>query len=239
MITNDWSRRVLPHSPLEALAPGLWQVTGTLLRNPLPRNMVVWRTPEGGLLIHSGVCLDDDQTARLDALGEVTHVVVPCRMHRSDAPAFAARYPGAKVLAPACAKSAVEEVTAVHATCEDALPELGVTMHTPKGLAPFELHYELPLEGERRALVMTDALFNLAQAPPRGVGGFMMKLMGSVGPLGITRIGRTLMLKDKEAFRSHLTELAALPGLVALCVGHGAAVTEDVAGALKDAAGRV
>ena len=35
---------------------------------------------------------------------------------------------------------------------------------------PFELHHQLPLEDGSQALVMTDALFNLGDKPPTGLG---------------------------------------------------------------------
>lgn len=62
-----WEKHVLPHGDLEQLAPGLWQVTGSLERNPLPRNMQIWRAPSGGLLIHSAICLDEAGMAKVDA----------------------------------------------------------------------------------------------------------------------------------------------------------------------------
>ena len=40
-----WENHVLPHGELEQLAPGLWQVAGSLGRNPLPRNMQIWKAP--------------------------------------------------------------------------------------------------------------------------------------------------------------------------------------------------
>ena len=65
----SWSEHVLPHGELTSLAEGLWQVTGSLKNQPLPRNMVVWRMPDGGLLLHSVVALDDAGMHALEALG--------------------------------------------------------------------------------------------------------------------------------------------------------------------------
>lgn len=42
---TDWKTHVQPHGEMIQIGAGLWQVTGTLKRSPLPRNMVVWRTP--------------------------------------------------------------------------------------------------------------------------------------------------------------------------------------------------
>ena len=201
--------------------------------------MVVWRTPTGGLLLHSVICLREDAMAALDALGPVTHIVVPCEMHRTDAALFQERYPNALLLAPKCARAKVD---AVVSGCEDldgALAALNVTLHRPEGLKDFELHLELPLEDGSRALVMTDALFNLGATPPKGFGGFMVKLLGSVGPLGITKIGRRLLLQDAAAFAGYLQKLAQIENLKVLSVAHGAPVIGGVADALREASRRI
>ena len=125
--------------------------------------------------------------------------------------------------------------------CEDldgALAALNVTLHRPEGLKDFELHLELPLEDGSRALVMTDALFNLGAAS-EGFGGFMVKLLGSVGPLGITKIGRRLLLQDAAAFAGYLQKLAQIENLKVLSVAHGAPVIGGVADALREASRRI
>ena len=179
---KSWDEHVAPHGDLEALAPGLWQVTGSLDRSPLPRNMQIWRAPNGALLIHSAICLDEDAMAQVDALGDVSWIIVPCALHRADALPYRQRYPKAQILCPAAARAKVEAVVPVDALCEEVLPGLGVIVHQPRGLKPFELHYQLPLEDGSQALVMTDALFNLGDNPPTGLAGTLMLAMGSDGP---------------------------------------------------------
>ena len=231
-----WENHVLPHGELEQLAPGLWQVAGSLGRNPLPRNMQIWKAPSGGLLIHSAVCLDEAGMAKVDALGPVQWIVVPCPMHRTDALPYRQRYPDAQLLCPVAAKTKVEEVVSVDGDCESELPKLGITVLEPKGIKPFELHLLFSLEDGTKALVVTDTLFNLGHKPPGGFGGWMLKLMGSVKPLGMTRIGRWLLLEDQALWRKHLEQLAETEHLRLLCMAHGEVVREDVAIALKAAA---
>ena len=235
----NWNEHVFEHGALTQLVDGLWQVTGSLKRNPLPRNMTIWRDPDGGLVLHSLVCLDDDGMAAIDALGPVRHLLVPCRMHRADAAPYRARYPEARVLTPTVAQSAVEEVVAVDGTFEDCLPEVGICVYTPAGLAEFEVHLGVPLNDGRQALVMTDALFNLADSSPGGFGGFTLRLMGSVGPLGITRIGRWMLLKDRRGFRAYLEDLADAETWHVLTIAHGNPVIGDVGEALRAAARRL
>ena len=69
-MTESWESHVLPHGDLTELAPGLWQVSGRLPRGNMPRNMAVYRLPNtGGLLVHSGIALDDRRLKQLEALG--------------------------------------------------------------------------------------------------------------------------------------------------------------------------
>lgn len=229
---------VYPHGPLVRLADDLWQVTGSLPNMALPRNMVVWRHPSGGLWLHSVVALDEPTLQALVALGEPRWSVVPSGLHRMDAPWYKERFPDMQVLAPVAARKQVEEKVPVDHTCEEALPPLGVGCLTPAGLKPAELTYRLPLAGGGAALVFNDALFHLRE-PVRGFGGFMLRLMGSWGYFGLTRIGRWFLLQEGAAYARWLRELAADPELRVLTVSHGLAVTEDVAGRLREAADRL
>ena len=231
-----WDKHVHPHEALTTLAPGLWQVTGSLARGPMPRNMHLWRAPCGGILVHSAICLNDAGMAAIDALGPVQWIVVPCALHRADARPYQERYPQAQLLCPSAARKKVEEVVTVNEVCEVILPTLGIEVLTPHGLKPFELHLLCPLENGTQVLLMTDALFNLAPMPPSGLGGLLLKCMGSVGPLGMTRIGRWLLLTDRVLWRQYLEQLAERPEISTLCVAHGAAVTKDVRIALQNAA---
>ena len=201
--------------------------------------MQIWRTPSGGLLIHSAICLNTEGMAALDALGAVQWIVVPCAMHRADALPYRERYPDAQILCPSAARAKVEEVVAVDGLCETVLPTLGVEVHEPQRLKPFKLHLLFPLEDGTKALLVTDSLFNLGPQPPSGFGGFMLKWMGSVDPLDISRLGRWLFLKDRAEWRSHLEQMAKTPALAVLCLAHGEAVQEDVALALLQSAERL
>ena len=236
-MSDDWTTAVHPHSDLQPIAPGLWWVKGSQKGMPLPRNMVVARLPDGRLWLHSVVCLDEARMAALDALGPVGFIVVPNGGHRLDAPRFHARYPDAKVLAPAVLRAKVEEVVPVNATCEEALPSVGVSLHLPEGTRGGELVYELPLEDEARALVFNDALGNGPKLT--GFAGALISLLGSGGVLGTPRIVKLRYMADKALFRTFLKQLAEAGPWQALTVSHGDPVTANVADALRAAATRL
>lgn len=234
---DRWAEHVFPHSDVNEVAPGLWQVTGRLPHGNLPRNMVVYRLPKtGGLLIHSGIALDDQRVKQLEALGRPEILIVPNRFHRLDAAVYKGRYPEMQVVCPHAARAYVEQKVKVDAVCEELLPDLGIRVHTPSGMKPGELCYELPVAGGR-ALIVTDTLFNLPHQ--KGVDGFLFRILGSTGFFGLTNIGRLLMLKDKKAFKEWLVRLSALPDLKAVCVGHGNPIAQDVSEQLKAAAARL
>lgn len=229
---------VLPHGPLTRLADDLWQVTGSLPNMALPRNMVVWRHPSGGLWLHSVVAVDEATLAQILALGEPRWMVVPSALHRLDAPWYADRFPGLTVLAPAAARARVAEKVAVAASCEEVLPGLGVVCLAPDGLKPEELVYRVPLAGGGAALVVNDCLFHLVE-PVSGFGGFMLRLMGSWGFFGLTRIGRWFLLQERGAYQRWLRAMAADAELRVVTVSHGVAVTDGVAAKLREAADRL
>jgi hypothetical protein len=229
------NHKILPHGDLEELAPGLWSVSGAL-PFPLKRNMTVYRLRDGGLLLHSGVALDDAGLAKLEALGAPAVLIVPSTGHRLDARFFKARYPGLRVLCPAAARAKVEQVVPVDATCEEALPGLGVRLHEMDGYKGGELAYQVDIPGGK-ALMLCDALAN-ADHPP-GLGGKVMAaLAGGIKGrrLGVPRIVRLMLIGDRAAGRATITRLATIDGLRLITVAHGRPVSGACAEALHEAA---
>jgi hypothetical protein len=231
----DKPHKRFPHDDIEPLAPNLWTVRGSL-PFPLKRHMIVYRLGDGTLLIHSGIAMSDDGMAKLEALGRPSVMIVPHSGHRMDAPFYKARYPQIRVLAPAAARAKVEDVIEVDATCEEALPALGVRIHPVPAFKNGELAYELDLEGGGKALIMSDVVAN--RDHPKGFGGwFFANVTGGIkGRLGVARIMKVMMMTDKAEARAGLEKLAEIPGLTLLSVAHGRPVRDDVTGALREAA---
>jgi len=229
------SHKRFPHDDIEQLAPNLWTVRGRL-PFPLMRHMIVYRLADGTLLLHSVIAMSDDGMAKLDALGRPSVLIVPHIGHRMDAPFYKARYPQIRVLAPAAARAKIEEVIKVDATCEEALPALGVRVHPVPAFKNGELAYELDLQGGGKALIMSDAVAN--RDHPKGFGGwFFANVTGGIkGRLGVARIMRTMMMTNKAEARAGLEKLADIPGLTLLSVAHGRPVRENVSEALREAA---
>jgi hypothetical protein len=233
----DKPHRIFPHDDFESHAPGLWSVRGSL-PIPLKRNMTVYRLADGTLLLHSVVALDDAGMGKLDALGRPSVIVVPHGGHRMDLTFYKARYPQARVLSPAAVRAKVEEVVAVDATCEEALPALGVRLHPVPGFKNGELAYEVDIPNGK-ALIVSDAVANRDHPP--GIGGKLMAAVagGIKGRLGVPRIMRMMMVNDKAAARAGLGKLADVPNVSVLIPAHGRPVLGGCSEALREAAARL
>ena len=241
-ISDEWQSHVLPHSPIQELAPNLWHVTGVLGNVVPPREMVLYRLPDSHLLIHSAIALDEQAMTQLEALGTPKIMVVPNRIHRLDAAVYKQRYPQLLVVCPAIAKPYIEEVVQVDGIAEEVLPAYGITCHKPAGIQEQELVYELPLP-TGRALVFTDILFNLTDSylqqhiPSRG---FLFGWLGASGYFGITRFGKWFFMTDRDIYRKWIEALAdSVPDLRVICVAHGSPITRDCTQRLQEAAKRL
>jgi hypothetical protein len=238
---DPWEKSVQAHGSLEQVAPGLHWVWAPCPGAPVTRNMSVYELPGGGLLVHSAICMNDAEMAKLDALGEVRYLLVPNEGHRIDIKRWKKRYPKAPVLAPKNASAKVGEVVPVDQSAEEALAPLGIRIHAPDGMKEgYELVYEVDLKGGGRALIVNDVLVGPHPHPPRGFGGFMSGLLGPPGGLfGQARIVRTFFGKDRAKFRGFVEKLSRIEDLRAIVTSHGGPMTENVSGELTGAIPRL
>jgi hypothetical protein len=215
---------VLPHSPIEKLAPNLWRVTGDLGRSR--RQMMVARMNDGRLVVHNAIALDDAEMKELEAWGEPSILFVPNAYHRQDAAIWKQRYPKMTVVAPEGAKKRVDKVVPVEKVTQDAPSDAAVKL-VPLDGCPGESVMETT--GDKGVtLTFCDSVLNMPK-----LGFPMSVLLGPTGRLSSPRAIRWLSVKDKKAFAAHLERLAATPNLERLAPGHGKPITEDPAGALR------
>src|SRR5580693_4387734 len=92
--------RIYPYDPPRALAANLWQVKGSLKLAAIPRNMTVYRLPDGRLILYSVIAMHEEGMRALEALGTPAILVMPHDRHQMDAPFYKGRYPNLRVLAP-------------------------------------------------------------------------------------------------------------------------------------------
>ncbi len=216
---------------MEAIAPDVWQVSGSALRMPggvmMPSSSTVLRLPDRRLLVYSPIAFDDAAAAAIDAAGEVAHLVAPSRLHHLFAAAAKARWPRATLYAaPGVA---------------DKQPELAIDRVLAGGDAPggdavaLELIGGAPKLNEvvlfhrpSGTLACADLVFHITR-PANLRTRIVLALVGAGGGrLGQSREWRRLR-KDRAAARASVARILAWP-IARVVPCHGDPIEIDAAG---------
>ncbi len=222
--------QVFPHRPLEKLESNLWRVEGDLPNGNGNRVMTIAKMSDGGLMIHNGIALEEEQMREIEGFGTPALLVVPNGFHRLDAKVFKDRYPSLRVVCPAGARKKVEQVVKVDATYDDAPADDTVRLIHLDGTKRSEGVLEVKSNG-KTTVVFNDAVNNLPK-----MGGVFGFLLAPTGIPSVPRLARWMMIKEKAAFREHLEKLAATPNLARLIVSHGRVMTEKPGETLRTVA---
>ncbi|WP_162789148.1 MULTISPECIES: hypothetical protein [Sphingomonas] len=214
---DDWT--VLPHDPLQEVAPGLLTVVGQIpmpLGN-FPRRMTVVALSGDHTAIFSPICLPEAEMARIEALGQPAFLIVPNPAHRLDLRPFHRRYPKAAIVAPEGARAKVAEAVPVTTTTADL--GTGRTLITVPGLDAIEFVLRVDDAGET-SLVTNDIIGHVRS--PRGVGAWIMARLMGFGPASqVPRVARRMFVKDAPALAAQFELWAALPDLRRIIPSHG------------------
>jgi hypothetical protein len=226
------SHRIFPHGLPRPLAENLWQVEGSL-PFPIPRNMTIWRAPDGRLVLYSVVAMNEEGMRALEQLGQPAFMVIPHLRHHMDAPFYKQRYPHLRTLAEAGVPA---NGVAIDGSVKE-LASLGIRAERLPGTDHEDIVMDLPIPGGR-ALCICELLTNV---PPRGaLGRLAGRLLGPPGgQFGIARIVRLREVVDRPRVRAWLADEARRSDLRMLLLGHGPPVVQDVAQALARAATQV
>jgi hypothetical protein len=169
--------------------------------------MTVIRLADGRLLLHSPVALDATLRGQLDAMGNVSFVVAPNRVHHLYAGEVARAYPGARLwVAPGLDRKRPDLV--FEAVLGDEAPEEW------RGEVDQVFFRGRPYENEvaffhraSRTLILCDLAFNFgprAAWPTR----LLMKLLRSYGRLAPSKLD-PLLIRDRSAARESLEHILA------------------------------
>lgn len=178
-----------------AIADGLWVVDGPIERMPylvgsipFPTRMTVVRLPDGGLWCHSPVALDDALRARIDALGEVRHLVSPNRIHYAHIGAWQRAWPDAVAWAsPGVRERAASQGIAVHFDRDlgDAPPaEWAASIDQLVFRGSRFMDEVVFFHRASRTLVLADLIENFEPARLSPWWRLLMRLAGSADPDG-------------------------------------------------------
>ncbi len=216
MSAPGWN--VLDNGPIEKLEENLWEVEGSVPGMPIKRRMSVVKLGDGSLVVHNAICLEEQAQRELEAWGPIRFVIVPNGWHRIDAPAYAARYPDAKIVCPDPARKGVSKRVRVDGNLSLLPVDPGFTHVALEGSSIAE-HVLTVRSGRRSTLVFNDTVFNLPKLP--GFKGWVYGLIGSTGAPKVTPLLRAVSVRDRAALRRHLETLADTPGLERIIPGHG------------------
>jgi hypothetical protein len=225
--------RYPPRMRLVAVADDLWTVEHPM-RFPggvhLPARMTIVRLPDGDLLLHSPIPIDDALAAEIDALGPVAHVIAPSLMHHAFVPKALARYPQALLTAAPGLAEKCPELPVADVLADEAPPAwAGVIDQVVIRGAP-RLNEVVFLHRPSRTLIATDLVFNV-RAPRGWTTGLLLRMMGTYGRLAQSRLWR-FYTKDRAAVRQSLEKIVAwsfqrvLPGHGELFDGGAPALQE-------------
>ena len=225
---DEW--KVLPHGPLQEVAPGLLTVVGQIpmpLGN-FPRRMTVVGLSGARTAIWSPIALGEAEMARIERLGPPAFLIIPNPAHRLDARPYRARYPQAKVLTAPNAVKRVEEAVPV----DDSNADLGegIELMTVAGVDQLELAM-LVRRGDAITLITNDIIGNVAN--PVGPGAWIMSRLMGFGPTPrIPRVARRMFIKDSSALAGQLRDWAGMAGLQRLIPSHGEIIDVEPAAVL-------
>ncbi len=227
------AHKIFLHQSFQQVAPGLWQLEGSL-PFPLKRNMTVVKLSSGGLLIYSAVALTDAGFAELERLGKPEIIVVPQPFHVMDLAFYKQKYPQLKVLGP----KQGEEFNGVRVEADvvAVLKDANVTASLAPGLKNPEVHLKIQVPGGY-ALCVCD-IFAGENCYAQGIGASIFKWMlgTSNDGFGIAKIVKWRQIADKAAVKTWALGLADDTKLKMVLVCHGEPFTGDAAAALREAA---
>lgn len=218
-----------PLGILKSVAPDAWIVDGPIirfgppgLRLPFPTRMTLLRWGDERLLVHSPTPLTAELKRQIDALGTVSALVAPNRLHYWWIPEWHAAYPGAEVwLAPRVREQSKGRI-------DFAAQELSGTEGYPWDDAiatlPIVGDYLIEVEFFHRAtrtLVLTDLIENFEPDKLRPGMRLLARLGGALAPDGQTpRDLRLMLARHRETtVRAKATMLAWHPERVLLAHG--------------------
>lgn len=190
---------------LHPLHGGLFGVDDVVRLAPgtgLPVRCTVVPLPDGDVLLHSPVRLDDATAAAIDALGPVRALLAPNLLHHLFLADATARWPDAAVWAPPGLATKRPDLRIDHRWGDDPPP-------WSDSLAPVPLHGASKAEETvfvhrpSGTLLVADLLFHVRPPAPAPLTPWLLRLTGTWDRLACSRVWGSLV-DDRAAFAASL-----------------------------------
>ncbi|HEX8776753.1 MAG TPA: DUF4336 domain-containing protein [Rhodanobacter sp.] len=204
-----------PINTPKPVAAGLWIVDGPIVRMaalggsaPFTTRMVVARLADGGLWCHSPIAPDPALFAAIDALGRVSHLVSPNKLHYAYIAAWKRRYPEAV----AWASPGVRERAASQQIEVSFDADLGELPGPAWAAELDQLHFRgsrvfeevVFLHRASATLILADLIENFEAAKLGTAMRWIARLGGVLDPDGKTPLDMRFTFRDRAAARACL-----------------------------------
>jgi hypothetical protein len=218
---------------LAALAPDVWAARAPLryLGMAIGTRMTVVRLPDGGLLLHSPVPMDDGLRRAVDALGPVRHLVCPNLFHHRFAGAAQAAYPDAVLHAPPRLAKKRPDLRIDHALSEAGHAGWGGAL-TPVHIDGTLLDETVLYHRASRTLVSSD-LVEYFERCDDGLTRLYLRAAGVYQRATWNRLLR-FVYRDRPAARRGIDRLLELD-VERVVIAHGDVIDRDAHATLRDA----
>ncbi len=220
-------------SELVRHADGLWTVSvpHRFLGLHLGTRMTVLRLPGGGLWLHSVVAVDDLLADEIQALGPVTHIVVPNLYHHVYVSDAIQRWPTARVHAPAAMRRKRPELRIDAELSETPDPDWGGVL-VPVHIGGSMLDETVFVHRPSRTLICSDLLENFDTSPHLPTRLYL-RAAGLQGRVGWSRLLRGVY-RDRGATRRSLERLLGLD-FDRIILAHGQVLEQGGPAAMREA----
>jgi len=223
----------MPHSDVIPLENNLWIVDGRVPHMGLHRRMSIIRLSDGRLVLHSVIAGKEELLKKIETLGEPAFMVVPNPYHRLDACFYQRRFPKLIVVCPKETTKQAKKVISVDGDFNLLPNDANLQIISIEGIRTGESGFLVNSNGQQ-SLIVTDLIFNVKHCG--GLGGFIMRLIGSSGGPKVTPLFKTFLVKNKLALKQSLMMIAQVPNLKRMVMAHGRIIDTNVMETLEQIA---
>jgi hypothetical protein len=193
--------------PLREITKNVWVAEGEarFWGAGLETRMTVLRLRDGGLFVHSPICLTPELKAALESVGPVRFVVAPNKYHHLFVGDYPAAFPDARLYAAPGLDRKRPDLT-FHETLTDRAPAEWAEEIDPLVFWALPIFNEVVfLHRPSRTLVTTDLVFNFREIESRLLR-LAMRLNGAYGRFGPSRLVR-LLTRDRASARESIQQI--------------------------------
>lgn len=230
-LNDEWI--VLPHGPLREIDYSLLTVVGQIPMpfGNFPRRMTVVGLSKNRTALFSPIPLVEADMQRIEELGEPAFLIVPSGIHRLDLRPYKARYPKARVIAPAGAREQVSEAVAVDLV-DDRLGDPDAQFLTVGGTGDADAAMLVRRPGGA-TLIVNDIIGHVTRA--FGLGPWLISLLTGFGAKrpAVPRPVRSKLVDDPTPLAEQFEEWASIPGLRRIVPSHGEIIEQQPAAELS------